>query len=49
MRSSGAATSDNFTIFKKQLNGVPARLTAKVIRYKIIIGKSSYQISFPIK
>ena len=40
MRSNGAATSDHKTIHHKQLNGVPARLSAKVFTF-FNLGKSS--------
>lgn len=36
MNSSGRSTCDNKTIHHKQLNGVPARLSAKVNIYFII-------------
>jgi hypothetical protein len=32
MRSGGASTSDGGSIYRKQLNGVPARM-AKVVNY----------------
>jgi hypothetical protein len=38
MRSGGAATSDGGSIYRKQLNGVPARL-AKIVTFVLISGK----------
>ena len=43
MKASGHSTSDNKTIFQKQTNGVPARLSAKV-SYFYNIGRTSYPI-----
>ena len=49
MRSSGASTSDTFTVHRKQLNGLAARLTAKVYFYLIALGKPGYKIILSIE
>ena len=38
MRSSGHATSDYKTIHSKQLNGIPAGLSAKVLLFTNYLG-----------